>query len=595
MSSQFLFLSSLPTAGNSVDTGYKQLNLFNTYGINVSCKTDQSGTLTLYWSNDGVATATTDTDSIGSFDHSKQYKIKGKFVKLQFTNGTASNNTIFNLKASLIQENIVSTLPMDVNIVSGATSGGDASEIWQQAINSNVVAINTTLATTLNVDDANTQGKLDDINANVVAINTTLGATLTVDGSAVTQPISATALPLPTGASSEAKQDGINSNIVAINSTLGSTLTVEDTTSHAKQDSINANVVAINTTLGGTLVVDGSASTQPISATALPLPTGASTEATLSSVNTKLAGTLVVDGSGVVQPVSASTLPLPLGASTSANQTTTHGKLDVLHADLIGTLNVDGSAVTQPISATALPLPTGASTTAKQDSINANVVAINTTLGSTLTVSDTTSQTSLSSIDTKLSSQATLTEQQTQSGYLNTINASLAGTLVVDGSAVIQPISASTLPLPTGAATEATLSNVSTDVATLAGTVNVNGEQKVSVSAENIGTHNNVANNITLNAGATTTSLSIAEIAEGSLFYEDSLTSSLDGLEIQVSVDNTNWYRWGSLLPYQEAGSSVRTANVLGGSAHGLRYLRLKNISSTDNYTNVNCTIAGSH
>lgn len=90
------------------------------------------------------------------------------------------------------------------------------------------------------------------------------------------------------------------------------------------------------------LKVDGSAATQPISAASLPLPTGAATSAaqsigntSLSSIDTKLPSSLtvtstrlLVDNSGVTQPISASSLPLPTGASTSANQTTIIGHLD---------------------------------------------------------------------------------------------------------------------------------------------------------------------------------------------------------------------------------------------------------------------------
>jgi len=72
--------------------------------------------------------------------------------------------------------------------------------------------------------------------------------------------------------------------------------------------------------------------TQPISAAALPLPSGASTSSlqttgntSLSSIDTKtpalVSGRVPVDGSGVTQPVSAASLPLPTGASTSSNQT----------------------------------------------------------------------------------------------------------------------------------------------------------------------------------------------------------------------------------------------------------------------------------
>lgn len=231
----------------------------------------------------------------------------------------------------------------------------------------------------------------------------------------------------------------------------------------------------------------------------------------------------------------------------------TNGRLDAnifsssnLNVDIASssaTISVDGSGFTQPISASTLPLPTGAATEA-----------------------------TLSSVDTKL-----------------------AGTIAVDGSAVTQPVSISTVPLPTGAATETTLSSISTDVSTLANTVNAGGEQKVSVSSENFGSHGNIANNITLNTGSVTSSVSISEIARGNLFYTDSNIGITDGIEIQVSEDNVNWYSWGQLYPYTPSGSLVRTDSVIDGSAHGLRYVRIKNISTTTNYTNVICSLFGSH
>lgn len=59
-----------------------------------------------------------------------------------------------------------------------------------------------------------------------------------------------------------------------------------------------------------------------VSASSLPLPTGAATEATLSSIDTKtpalVTGRVPVDGSGVTQPISAASLPLPTGAATEA-------------------------------------------------------------------------------------------------------------------------------------------------------------------------------------------------------------------------------------------------------------------------------------
>jgi hypothetical protein len=71
------------------------------------------------------------------------------------------------------------------------------------------------------------------------------------------------------------------------------------------------------------------------------LPTGAATETTLAAVNTKLPSNLtvtstrlLVDGSGVTQPVSATSLPLPTGASTSALQTTGNTSLGNLDTNI---------------------------------------------------------------------------------------------------------------------------------------------------------------------------------------------------------------------------------------------------------------------
>ena len=82
-------------------------------------------------------------------------------------------------------------------------------------------------------------------------------------------------------------------------------------------------------------IVDGSAVTQPVSAAALPLPTGAATDLTLTDGSQLVGGTVAVtqstspwvtDGSATTQPVSVAgtvavsvdSLPLPDGAATDA-------------------------------------------------------------------------------------------------------------------------------------------------------------------------------------------------------------------------------------------------------------------------------------
>lgn len=105
-------------------------------------------------------------------------------------------------------------------------------------------------------------------------------------------------------------------------------------------------------------------------------------------------------------------LPLPTGAATSALQTTGNNSLSSIDSKITA-VNTGAVVVSSSV------LPTDASTSALQ----------------------TTGNSSLSSIDTKTPALVT-------------------GRIPVDGSAVTQPISAASLPLPAGAATQATLSSI---------------------------------------------------------------------------------------------------------------------------------------
>lgn len=123
--------------------------------------------------------------------------------------------------------------------------------------------------------------------------------------------------------------------------------------------------------LSGTLTVDGSAHTQPVSASTLPLPTGAATssaqaaaQVSLSSLDTKV--TAVNTGAVVVSSSS-----LPTGAATSAAQTTGNASLSSIDGKIT---SVNTGAVV--ISSSALP--TGAATSAKQDTGNTSVASIDT-------------------------------------------------------------------------------------------------------------------------------------------------------------------------------------------------------------------------
>lgn len=125
-----------------------------------------------------------------------------------------------------------------------------------------------------------------------------------------------------------------------------------------------------------------------------------STESTLSSLNTKVpsnltvtSNRLLVDGSGVTQPVSgtfwqatqpisASALPLPAGAATETTLSTLNGKIPSNLTVTSTRLLVDGSGVTQPISAASLPLPSGAATSAKQDTVISSIQTLDDVVGS---------------------------------------------------------------------------------------------------------------------------------------------------------------------------------------------------------------------
>lgn len=171
---------------------------------------------------------------------------------------------------------------------------------------------------------------------------------------------------------------------------------------------------ALSLNLSGMLRVDGSGVTQPISASSLPLPTGASTSALQTSGNTILStisgqlpltlgqktmanslavviasdqSVLTVTGNfGVAQSsiTSGEIGPLVQGAVTTASPTYTTGNTNPLSLTLAGALRVDGSAVTQPISAVSLPLPTGAATSANQATIISDLAAISAQLPATL-------------------------------------------------------------------------------------------------------------------------------------------------------------------------------------------------------------------
>lgn len=146
------------------------------------------------------------------------------------------------------------------------------------------------------------------------------------------------------------------------------------------------------TAANGMYVRPGTAAVFAISATALPLPSGAATAAKQPALGT--AGTasadvitiqgvasmtpVKVDGSGVTQPVSG-TVTANAGSGTFA---------------ISGTVTANAGSGTFAISAAALPLPSGASTSAKQPALgtagsaSADVITIQGVTGMTAVKTD---------------------------------------------------------------------------------------------------------------------------------------------------------------------------------------------------------------
>jgi hypothetical protein len=223
------------------------------------------------------------------------------------------------------------------------------------------------------------------------------------------------------------------------------------------------------------------ASAVPVSASSLPLPTGAATSAKQPALGT--AGTpssdvitvqgvtsmtaLKVDGSATTQPISASSLPLPTGASTAAKQPAL-GTAGTPSADVITVqgvtsmtaLKVDGSAVTQPVSGTI----TANIGTSGSLALDATVAALTVSQGSTT-----------SGQKGDLNQGAVTTSAPTYTtGTTNPLSLTTAGSLRVDGSGSTQPISGTvTANAGTGSFTvaQATASNLN---ATVTGTITAN-------------------------------------------------------------------------------------------------------------------------
>jgi hypothetical protein len=236
-----------------------------------------------------------------------------------------------------------------------------------------------------------------------------------------------------------------------------------DSAADASTETTSAAILAKLPTLSGGNV--------PIVAASLPLPSGAATQTTLNSVLTKLDdiltklnATLTVNGSGVTQPVSGPLTDTELRATDiSVTGPLTNAQLRLTAVPVSGPLTDSQlRASVVPVSLASTPLPSGAaldaSVTALLTNTQLRASAVPVSLAAVPLASGAATDAKLDDIIAKTPALGTA---GTASADVITIQGKSGMTAVkVDGSAVTQPISAASLPLPTGAALDATVTSL---------------------------------------------------------------------------------------------------------------------------------------
>lgn len=295
-----------------------------------------------------------------------------------------------------------------------------------------------------------------------------------IDGSATTQPVSGTVtanIGTVSTLSTAAKQDTGNTSVASI-----------DTKTPALGQALSAASVPVVLPAAQitTLTPQTNALTDTqLRATAVPVTTGGLTD-------TQLRATAVPVSTGLTQPttpsdtqpISATALPLPAGAATASKQDALLAELQ-LKADL---------TETQPVSAASLPLPSGAATSAKQLPDNHNVVV---TSAPTTAVTGPLTDTQLrqTPVPVSMTSDIEIGAVELKNGSDDTrATVTASNALKVDGSAVTQPVSNTNLDvaLSTRLKPADTLTAVTT-VGTITNVVHVD-DNASSLTVDNGGT-----------------------------------------------------------------------------------------------------------
>lgn len=404
----------------------------------------------------------------------------------------------------------------------------------------------------------------------------------------------------------------------------------------------DASGTAINlgqTTMSASVpvVIASNQSTLPISAASLPLPTGAATEATLaklplaqgsattsqsgilaqgavttaaptyttaqtSPLSLTTAGALRTDSSAVTQPISAAALPLPTGAATSANQTTEITALQLIddlphaqNASLSKGVPVMGQLDDTSTTAATEDAVAVARITA-QRALHVNVRDNSgTELGTTTTPfvisGPAANGAGLSGRPVRIaySDGANIRDALSDASGraiiagAGTAGSPVGGVLSIQGvaSGIAVPISAASLPLPTGAATETTLSAINIKLPAALGQTTMSASLAVVLAS---------------NQSPIPVSTYDTGPANGTILALDTGTSSLVGSNGQVFYFSTPTVNSAATFSLASIENVIVQANILGGggtlvvdvSMDGGTFWLRPNVYqiSTQNYTN---------
>ena len=234
-----------------------------------------------------------------------------------------------------------------------------------------------------------------------------------------------------------------------------------------------------------------------------------------------------------------------------------------------------------------------------------------------VSVNDTTAQTSLSSLDTKITScdttnLSTSANQTSANALLSSISSALSGTLSIDPIGTTeQPVTVSTLPLPSGAATSVNQTSAnglltsidsalgstlivdgSASTQPISGVVSVSsisGTVATTTTAPSVsGSNNNHLSSQSVTSAYQSTGFDVSSASRFSIM--GNTTDNTNSILVEFSADNTTWYRSNTELypSYSDPSSPYDFYTAFDGAC--VKYVRLNFANYTGTET-VNATI----